>query len=369
MAILLSSVSVDNATSRPSSPLLGSLEWFSQRLEESQQTARYDDTYIEVMHEAWPIDAGTVELKELASIVANKPEHPRQEEYRQLVRQAEQGPNIWTYRIWYSNESKWRVAIDTTDPSVHFRYMDVAFDGRLIWVLRDQSLSIFDAASMPLDADYSRDIQQRQRLLTRFFTNGLYFGQLDLQPQSSALTGDDWHAAATSTALGRHREYRGQLSPNGREILLLTVIDTGSDLPGADGQRFEYEKWTYNNLVGIQVPTVVNQYSASGNPINRWTLKEFRTATQDEVAALITLPDPVAGQDPLRDIRQVIEVRDARPGRGVVTTPTGEFLNQLPIRETGRVRGRGYTFAWITAGLMLSGLLVVKARNHRTERI
>lgn len=348
---------------------IGSLEWFSERLDRSQRVHRFDDVYLEVVHEVWALDAGRGELAELARIVEGKPDHPRQEEYNKLLRQVSFGPESWTYRIWHSNETGWRVSIDTTDPFMYFKYMDVASNGRSIWVLRDQVLSIFDPSSMPLDSDYSQDIQQFDRFISRFFTSGLYFGRLGLRPDSSVLSDGAWRAEASNSDLGRRRQFQGTLSADGTSILLSTVIDSGSGSPDPGGQRFLYENWVENELAGIRVPSVVSNQASSGRPLNRWTLKAFRRASPLEIGSMVALPDPIAGHDKLRDISRVVEVRDARPGRGVAMTPDGEVIGRLSIRETGRFRGRGYALAWALAGLLVSGLIFLRVRNGRTKRM
>lgn len=367
IAGLLTAAVSGNALSKSATPI-GSMEWFSERLEESQRAPRFDNVFLEVVHEVWALDAGEEELAELARVVEGKPDHPRQKEYKKLFRQVNLGPERWTYRIWFSDESGWRVSTDTTDPFVYFLYMDVATDGRLIWVLRDQTLSIFDSRAMPSDSDYSRDIQQLDRLVSRFFTNGLYFGRLDLEPDSSTLINGVWRAEASNSAAGRRRQFQGQLGPDGASIVLDTAIDSGSGAPDPSGQRFVYSDWSENELAGMQVPSVVSNYASSGRLSNRWTLKTFRRATPSEIASLVALPDPVGGRDEVRNLGDVIEVRDARPGRGVTTTPDGEVLARLSARETGRVRGRGYALAWALAGLLVSGLIFLRVRDRRTER-
>lgn len=349
-------------------PEPGTMEWFAGALKSANERESPPGVYIECIKREWPIDGGDAELEDLRHRVEGLPEHPDRREFERLAAQLEKNGFEWRYRIWFDSDRRWRVSIDTDDPMTVWPYMDTAMDrDGSVWRMQRGQLQLFEADAPPDRMDPASAIREVEWFANRFLTGGFFAAS---EPISSHFDGGRWVGVATNRDgtiswrfMGRVEEDAG-LSGHGILLDTRTIIESGR--PAAVGFETRFEDWQHHEEFGVVIPGAIEYRRGNGRITERWQLIEFRMLGSDvEIDELVSVPDPIGGSDPIRNLGDLSEIIDFRPGGGrIVAAVSGEHLGNVPRHRTGRRSSVPYWAGWTLAGLLVAALLWIRHRRN-----
>ena len=346
-------------------PVLGSMEWFVERLNEPTDPIDLSGQYVEFTERTWPVEGDSAMLEELAAQINGRPEHPRWPQYERLRRQLELDGFRWRYRIWFEDENRWRVSVDTDDPSMRSTFHDAARSSAgESWMWIRDSLTILDPSDPPDRFDPAGHLIHARKFVYRFLTPIGQAKNLDLSQIESSVDGRTWSAIARSSDGLHELRFTGRVVADQSSVDLLKIEHTSHPVTEHVGQSMVYAGWMQSRAFGRRLPESVTTVAGDGRLLSTSALIEARRLFQDEMESITRLPDAITGHDGIRDATLIREVIDRRPGRGTISdSRTGETTGRLSTTGFGSRLGPYYWIAWVLAAALLSGIVWLRMRR------
>jgi hypothetical protein len=346
------------------SPVLGSLEWFADRLKEPEEPTDLSGYYIEFTERKWPVEGDQADLAELEAEVAGRPEHPKRMEYERLKAQLELDGFLWRYRIWYQDDEHWRRSLDTNDPDAIFTYYDAARNGSDRWRWIRGTLTLEDADHMPEDRDPNSELLDLTRFRMVFIDVTLHTRNPEAIAVNSEISGRNWTGFAASADGTRQIQFLGRMTDDAASIDVVSLVHRANPDPRYQGHQRRYEGWSSHAALGRRIPVRCIALDDSDRLTRDSRVISVRELRPDEIVGVLQRPDPLGEIDAVRDAAQIEEVVDRRPSGGhVVDAVSGERIRSLPVRGVGSSSDKLYWIAWITAGGLVAGLIWLRLKR------
>ena len=342
---------------------LGSLSWFQSQWQTADSLAMPEGIFLHYSM-VLPVQGDAEDLQALADEISGYPDHPKRKQYEALHRQLEHGPRTITYRLWYKEPKRWRLAVDYAqgDPLPHF---DSAVNGGEAWHMTPRELRLVDPNRPPEGMDPFSRIAAVPAYYRAWVGWNLSIGPLDLQPTTAKLMGDRWEGTARSPDGEHEFRYLGTL--DGNRIRFDRIIKTRSgNQPEWIGAETVFSDWQYSEFLDRWIAGSVLSSSSKHNQTQ--VLHELRPLREDEWQTLVATPK-ADGNDPIRGEATFVSIVDLRPGSHHVdvlqpdgtTTRTRITASPIAAGQSRWVR----VFGWVLVGAIAGVLVWFRIRHPR----
>lgn len=340
---------------------LGSLEWFKSEWRAAESVSLPRETFLHYSL-VLPVEGDASDLAALAKRIEGRPDHPDRRHYEALRRQLEHGPRTVTYRLWYKDARRWRLAADYSEGEV-IPYVDVAINGDNAWQMTPRALRLIDPDRPPESLDPSARLTAAPNHYRAWITWRFGPGPLDLQPVASRLVGNRWEATVRSSDGSREFRYLGTVQ-DGRIHPDRIVMVRADDRPGLANAETRFTDWEYSAFADRWIPASITSVSAEHH--QEQILHELRPLRPGEWEPVVATPT-LDGEDPLRGPTTFVSVFDHRPGANHAETINEDgSVVRSPIPETpttGPRSRRLQTVGWFLAGAIAAWLIFLRLRR------
>ncbi len=317
----------------------------------------------------------TREVERRERALRDTPDHPNRAVLGEMREQAERGPQITDFEVWWSGSDLFRLNTDY-GPSVPTAYVDNVVSGDTVYSLTPASLSVVDRASPPEGMAYA-DTSQAEilRSLRELFAGGLgAFRYRELAPiraefEGSGLVGVLGSPDGSSSS---RRWCTIQLEPGGAgvvPVVRMAVMRVEGE-GGSTESRVRYGDWIESEIGRQAVASSVEFVNDRGEVDVRLTWLGARRMEPGEIGRATRTPT-IDSTDAVRGPVTFNRIMDYRSGVIRTADPTSRAVSTIPMpgMPQSSAAPRWITVAgWASAAALVAGLCGVRLWRWRAAK-
>ena len=346
---------------------LGSLEWFEKEWKAASKWNVPAFTFFEYDSTGHRYVTAN-EVRALAALVKDKPEHPKRQEYEQSLT-AFNNPNperrsrIWFGKDGYRRSLDWQLKGETP------RSLDEVSRRRIAWYLHEQTLSISDPRSAPPGRDFDSQLASAESDARHFVLRGMgNSAKVKFRIVSSRV--DDqgrWHGRTESIDGSLEQEWSGVVdNEQGAVLVESNVVRRAEGREYLLGVRWEYSDWEYSDFFKKPIAHKAVRIMGDGRPFATKELVSFSKFDPSTFKELTRLPvDDVP--DVVRGPLSYVNIFDTRPNVQEMTTtaPDGTVrVRSLAAPKENTKSWRGRIIGVLVASIVIGVVWIIHCRRR-----
>lgn len=295
------------------------------------------------------------EFNILQSKIRSNPEHPSKSQYDRELRIRADGPEVVEHVVCVLDGRLVRYNTSSSENNV---YADIGIDGDTAWQMSRGQLTLVPADSdLPNDAPaFKSRLEQIQREFGYLWSNG--------RTMNLAMRVPDWEQSEGDTLIAKNEKLVLEYRDDGNAATV-KVIDSET-YPDIVNSFWVFDNRGDNPNIHTSFSKRMVEYSSSGSPVRSLEILSIQPTTTQVAQAYRKTPT-LNGSDPFRgdvtftgvyDYRHVDPKITVQANGGAVTvnqSSTGKYRANRNIRVIG----------WITAGVLVSSLIILRLKNSK----
>jgi hypothetical protein len=342
--------------------------WFIALLDDAKSHFKARSMKIEWNREALE-EPSRQEVEAIRERVKNFPEHPDRSKLGELEARQRNGPQSWRETVWLRN-GDFRSSAQSGRPNDPF-YIDTVRVGKSGWKLNPGELYLVGPSeTAPPGHDLEQQYLSSITNILPLFGAGLdWFGPWEAQSSLESLGNKKWIARTrygsdeikTTTTITIEWD---NVRKTGRCVEAAITSRGSLNLD----QRIVSNNWIVPPFGGNEIAQEVVS-EQGGKPVLRITLLSIDVLNEQEFSLLTKQPE-ISDSDPIRGKVTFTQIQDFTGTSPLFTIKDDSGIRTLTYGQTpeGQRRSTVKVIGWITAGMIVVTLLLLRVRASVTRR-